>query len=333
MLDVPGLQLDAQDRDMLARPSVGGVILGLYSRNYASINQLQDLTSAIRQCNPNLLIAVDQEGGRVQRFRQDFTPLPPMHYFGKLYQTNVAESLSLTETCGWLMAAEVLSCGLDLSFAPVMDLYMESSRIIADRAFAADPEVVATLASAFIKGMHRAGMKATGKHFPGHGSVDADSHVELPVDSRDLEQLLQKDMAPFVTCAGVLDALMPGHVVYTAVDVNCAAMSRIWLQDILRKRLGFHGVIFSDDLGMAAASTAGDALKRAECALAAGCDMILVCNNRQDALATADWLEAVDYPLSKKLVAMQGQGKLSRDDLLASDVWRQANKQIQILEQ
>lgn len=321
MLDVQGLELTAEDREVLANPQVGGVILGLFGRNFASIPQLQELVQAIRECNPGLLLAVDQEGGRVQRFKQDFTRLPPMHVFGQLYEHDPAQARAGAEVCGWLMAAEVLSCGLDISFAPVLDLYLADSRIIADRAFAAKPEVVVELGRAFIRGMHEAGMKATAKHFPGHGSVVEDSHVELPTDHRALARILETDLLPFEVLVDDYDAVMPGHVRYPEVDRHCAAMSETWLQDILRKRLGFSGVIFSDDLTMAAAESAGSVLQRAQLALAAGCDMILVCNNRAEARNVLDWLESCDYPMSKKLAAMQAAHRQQRADLLASDRW------------
>ncbi|MCB1672127.1 MAG: beta-N-acetylhexosaminidase [Gammaproteobacteria bacterium] len=331
MLDVQGLQLSAEDRELLSHPRVGGVILGLYGRNFASIGQLQDLVAAIRACQPHLLIAVDQEGGRVQRFRQEFTRLPPMHRFGELYRREPKVALSLANTCGWLMAAEVLACGLDFSFAPVLDLYLQESRIIADRAFAAEPDTVVALATEFIDGMHAAGMKATGKHFPGHGSVVEDSHVELPVDARDLEQLLATDLVPFARCVDHLDAVMPGHVLYPQVDSQCAAMSRVWLQDILRRQLGFDGVVFSDDLTMQAAGSAGDVLQRARLAMAAGCDMILVCNDRPQARVVLDWLDADDLPGSDRLPAMRGKPELDWDTLHAGDRWQLAREQISAL--
>jgi len=331
MLDIVGLELTSGDKELLGKPQVGGVILGLHGRNFASVNQLQDLVGEIRSCNARLLIAVDQEGGRVQRFQDGFTRLPAMLVFGELYDSDSATATELAETCGWLMAAEILSCGLDLSFAPVLDLYMKTSRVIADRAFAAEAVVVTKLASAFIQGMHRAGMKATGKHFPGHGSIEADSHDELPIDPRGIDELLATDLLPFTNCVNVMDAVMPGHVLYPAVDNNCAAMSRVWLEEILRQQLNFTGVIFSDDLGMTAAESAGGAVQRAQSALEAGCDMILVCNNRKDVLATLDWLEAVNYPLSDKLSAMQGQCELSYGALLASDTWQQAHETIKAL--
>jgi beta-N-acetylhexosaminidase len=326
MLDVQGLELTVEDREVLAHPQVGGVILGLYGRNYSSLSQLQELVASIRECNEDLLLAVDQEGGRVQRFRNDFTRLPPMHIFGGLHRNDPVFAGTAARACGWLMAAEILSCGLDISFAPVADLYSDKSRVIGDRAFASEPAVVVALVRAFVEGMHEAGMKATGKHFPGHGSVIEDSHVELPVDDRSLEQLLTTDLRPFVDCADMLDAMMPGHVLYPQVDSRCAALSRIWLQDILRKRLDYDGIIFSDDLTMAAAESAGNVVQRAELALGAGCDMILVCNDRSGALEVIGWLDSRDYPASEKLIAMQGVRGSGRDQLLATDQWQRAHR-------
>lgn len=326
MLDVEGLQLTAEDRELLGRPQVGGVILGLFGRNFESVGQLQELVAAIRECNPRMLVAVDQEGGRVQRFKKEFTRLPAMHTLGESYLEDEAKGLLQARQCGWLMASEVLSCGLDLSFAPVLDLYSPHSRIIANRAFATEPAVVIAMARAFIEGMHDAGMKATGKHFPGHGTVVADSHVEVPVDTRSLEQLQDSDLQPFAALSGLLDAVMPGHVVYSAVDPHCAALSPLWLQQILRQTLGFQGVIFSDDLSMAAAETAGDIIGRAEAALQAGCDMILVCNNRGDALKTLDWLDRNNFPGNPRLHSMSGNRGISRDKLLASHHWQQASE-------
>ncbi|MBT8147968.1 MAG: beta-N-acetylhexosaminidase [Gammaproteobacteria bacterium] len=325
MVDVGGLELNEEDRQVLSHPQVGGVILGLHGRNYASLLQLQDLVRSIRECNENLLVAVDQEGGRVQRFQKQFTRLPPMHVFGEVYAHEPERAIDLAHKCGWLMAAEVLSCGLDISFAPVLDLYNRDSRIIADRAFGASASVVSELARAFVAGMHDAGMKATGKHFPGHGSVLEDSHVELPVDDRSLKELQATDLLPFAQCGDVLDAVMPGHVVYPQVDRHCAALSRIWLQDILRQQLGFTGVVFSDDLTMAAAESAGNVVQRAELALHAGCDMILVCNNRVQALEVIDWLESCDYPGNDKLISMRGETGIRRDRLRETGQWQQSS--------
>jgi len=328
MLDVAGLELTAQDREVLQHPQVGGVILGLHGRNFASIAQLQDLTAAIKQCNDKLLIGVDQEGGRVQRFKQQFTLLPSMHVFDKLFRQQPEEGMRRAEDCGWLMATEVLAVGIDLSFAPVLDLYSSHSRIIKDRAFSSDPETVGDLADAFIKGMHAAGMAATAKHFPGHGSVAGDSHVELPVDERTLETLWANDLLPFRRCINCIDAVMPGHVLYPQVDNHVAALSRRWLEDILRSDLGFDGVIFSDDLTMSGATSGGDILQRSELALKAGCDMILVCNDRSQALTVIDWLEQKNWPANYRLASMLGRPKLNWNDLSADPRWQAASTEL-----
>ena len=328
MLDVQGLELTSEDREVLQHPQVGGVILGLHGRNFASLEQLQELTSAIKACNSQLLIAVDQEGGRVQRFKQDFTRLPPMHTFDKLFRQDPQHGERLAECCGWLMATEVLAVGVDLSFAPVLDLYSPHSRIIEDRAFSDDPEIVARLGSAFIRGMHAAGMSATAKHFPGHGSVPGDSHVELPVDERSLDVLRSTDLLPFERCIAHIDAVMPGHVLYSQVDTNVAALSIRWLQDILRDELGFNGIIFSDDLTMSGAHSAGDILQRSELALQAGCDMILVCNDREQALSVIEWLEATGCSASEKLATMLGRPRLGWSELRDSQQWQETHRAI-----
>jgi beta-N-acetylhexosaminidase len=326
MLDVEGLRLNSEERELLLRPQVGGVVL--FARNYSDPRQLQTLATEIRTCNPALLIAVDQEGGRVQRFKQGFTRLPAMHSFGLLHGDDPSRALELSAVCGWLMAAELLVCGVDLSFAPVLDLYLASSRVIADRAFAAAPETAAQLAAAFIEGMHSAGMKATGKHFPGHGSVEADSHSEIPIDERSLEAITASDLYTFSHCARLLDAVMPAHVIYPRVDRHCAGFSEIWLKEILRGKLVFDGVIFSDDLSMVAALSAGTIEQRAEAAMQAGCDMLLVCNHRQDALRVADWLAAADYPASKRLASMRGKTDEDYSSLRASPRWKKAREQL-----
>ncbi len=326
MLDLVGLQLSPDEQRMLQRPEVGGVIL--FSRNFASVSQLQSLVGAIRACQPALLIAVDQEGGRVQRFKDGFTRLPAMHSFGLLHGKDPQLALDLAQTCGWLMAAELLGCGVDFSFAPVLDLYRASSRVIADRAFAADAHVATELARAFIHGMHSAGMKATGKHFPGHGTVEADSHTEIPVDDRSAAVIAAADLIPFAQCSKLLDAVMPAHVIYPQVDSQCAGFSRKWLQEILRGELAFTGVIFSDDLTMAAAETAGTIEQRADAALQAGCDMLLVCNQPLQARSIADWLLANATPRSSKLAAMRGVAAMGYQALLASSQWQQARERL-----
>lgn len=278
MLDLEGLSVSAQEQAQLAHPAVGGVIL--FSRNFESPGQLQILVQQIRQFAPNCIVAVDHEGGRVQRFREGFTVLPAMSAFGRLFHQDPKFALQLCHDCGWLMASELACFDIDISFAPVLDRDYGISNVIGDRAFSAQPEALISLASAFISGMQEAGMSSTGKHFPGHGGVEADSHHEIPVDTRQLDVLLNEDVQIFKSLISAgLSAVMPAHVIYPEVDAQPAGFSRYWLQDILRKQLHFEGVIFSDDLGMEGASVAGSFSKRAAAALDAGCDMVLVCNN------------------------------------------------------
>jgi len=282
MLDLEGPELTGDERQLLGEPAVGGVIL--FARNVQDRQQVSALVADIRRCRQNLLIAVDQEGGRVQRLRDGFTRLPAMARFGELFATDPSRALSLSHDCGWLMASEVLATGIDFSFAPVLDLGRPVSDVIGDRAFSETPGTAAALALEFMRGMKSAGMATTGKHFPGHGGVAADSHTDIPVDSRPLSELRNEDMRPFVDCLPLLDAIMPAHVIYSAVDDNCAGFSPYWLQTVLRGELGFDGVIFSDDLVMAGAAAVGNMADRVDAALLAGCDMLLVCNNRPLAL-------------------------------------------------
>jgi len=293
MLDVAGTELTAEDRELLVHPAVAGVIL--FSRNYADPEQLRALTAAIRAVRrPAPLIAVDQEGGRVQRFRDGFVRLPPAARFGALHAQDPAAGLEAARAVGWLMAAELRAAGVDFSFAPVLDVEQGVSRVIGDRAFATSADDVSALAAAWLDGVHAAGMAGCGKHFPGHGGVTADSHLELPEDNRSLAEIENADLAPFRRLiARGLEAVMPAHVIYSSIDPRPAGFSTFWLRDLLRSRLGFDGAIVSDDLDMAAAAFAGGFGTRALAALQAGCDMVLVCNNREGAVAAleavADW--------------------------------------------
>ncbi|HDZ09031.1 MAG TPA: beta-N-acetylhexosaminidase [Pseudohongiella sp.] len=326
MLDLQGLELTDEERQLLMQPHVGGVIL--FARNVRDVAQVQALVSDIRRCRPQILLAVDQEGGRVQRLREGFTRLPAMLRFGELWQQDQSAARALARDCGWLMAAEVLACGLDFSFAPVLDLHTGVSDVIGDRAFAADQEALITLATEFMQGMHEAGMATTGKHFPGHGSVSADSHHALPVDTRTVQSIREQDMQPFVRCMPVMDAVMPAHVIYEQADAACAGFSRYWLQTVLRQELGFDGVIFSDDLVMAAAAAAGNMEDRVKKALAAGCDMLLVCNDRSAALQALAVLETMDIEPNARLLRMQRKHHLTFDALIATPRWQQTRKQL-----
>lgn len=300
MLDIGGTWLTAEDRRILRHPEVGGLII--FARNIESPRQVRELCAAIRALRPDLLLAVDQEGGRVQRLRQGFLRLPAMRAIA-----DNANAERLAEQCGWLMATEVLAVGLDLSFAPVLDLDHQRSAVVGSRAFEGDPARATLLAGAFIRGLHAAGMAATGKHFPGHGWAEVDSHVGIPEDERSLEEIRRSDLVPFQRLAGELDAVMPAHVIYPQVDAGPAGFSRRWLQDILRGELGFDGVIFSDDLSMAGAHVVGDAASRIQAALNAGCDMGLVCNDRGSAELALGALQRLKAKAPERLARMRAK--------------------------
>lgn len=292
MADIQGPALDAVEREMLAHPLAGGVVL--FARNFESPAQLRTLTAEIRALrDPQLLIAVDHEGGRVQRFKQGFTLIPAMRRIGQLADRDTTLACATAEAAGRVLAEELLSHGLDFSFAPVLDVDFGGSSVIGDRAFAAKPTLIAELAGALLRGMAHAGMAGVGKHFPGHGYVRADSHVDVPVDDRDLAQLEAADLVPYrLLIPQGLAGIMPAHVIYPKVDSRPAGFSEIWLKHILRGQLGFDGMIFSDDLSMEGASVAGDIVARGEAALAAGCDMVLVCNAPSGAACVLDGLRA-----------------------------------------
>ena len=323
MVDLAGPDLLPEEGEMLRHPLVGGVIL--FSRNYISPEQVRDLISRIHDLRePHLLVAVDHEGGRVQRFREGFSRLPAAGRIGEHYGQAPERAVAAAEACGWLMAAELRAVGVDFSFAPVLDLHRGVSQVIDDRAFHRNPEAVARMARGYTKGMQRAGMAAVGKHFPGHGSVEADSHTSLPVDSRSFEDIQTEDLLAFERMIHYgLPAIMPAHVVYPAVDEQPAGFSRLWLQTVLRERLGFQGAIFSDDLSMAGASVAGDFVDRSRTALAAGCDMVLVCNDRDGAHEVLAGLGEYQDPVAHaRLARMHGRAGTPWDELLATDEWR-----------
>ncbi len=290
MLDVGGKILTPEDEIRLCHPSVGGVIL--FARNYASSSQLIELTSSIRALRaPSLLISVDHEGGRVQRFRDGFTRIPPMRELGKLWDAHPKKSRHLAEQTGWILASELRAHGVDFSFTPVLDVDYGSSGVIGDRAFHSEPQAIAELAHSLMLGIKKAGMATVGKHFPGHGYVRADSHLEIPVDERDFADIEMCDLIPFRQMVDFgLTAVMPAHVIYPKVDPRPAGFSKVWLKDVLRGEMAFEGCIFSDDLSMEGATVAGGIVQRAEAALHAGCDMVLVCNNPASADELLDGL-------------------------------------------
>lgn len=326
MVDLAGPELAAEEREVLRHPLVGSVIL--FKRNYVDPQQLARLTADIHAARaPALLVAVDHEGGRVQRFREGFSMLPPARRIGLEYDLDQRAGLELARAMGWLMAAELRAHGIDLSFAPCVDLDYGVSEVIGDRAFHSRPPVVADLALAYMHGMRDAGMAATAKHFPGHGAVIADSHLALPVDRRSLDDL-EPDIAPYrQLIANGLPAVMVAHVLFPAVDDVPASLSRRWIHTVLRGELGFQGVVFADDLSMAGAAAFGDMVTRAERALAAGCDVLPVCNDRAGVISLLDRLHAEPEPASRlRLVRLRGREGLAPRELLASSRWAECRE-------
>lgn len=321
MLDVEGLALTPHEKEVINHPNTGAVIL--FSRNYESPEQVTELIASIRAARQgDLLIAVDQEGGRVQRFQKGFTRLPPAARY--------AEVPELAESAGWLMAAELLAIGVDFSFAPVLDIDCGVSEIIGNRSFSTDHELATRLSSAFRKGMKAAGMAATGKHFPGHGAVALDSHLTLPIDERDMDSIRNKDLLPFKQLiAEGLEGIMPAHVLYPNIDASPAGFSSFWIQQILRKELNFNGTIFSDDLSMEGAASVGDFSERARLAQQAGCDMILVCNNPRAAEQVLESLPVAQDPIrEQRLNSMRGKPQMDREQLMNCEKWQKISDQI-----
>ncbi|MFD2177994.1 beta-N-acetylhexosaminidase [Veronia pacifica] len=320
-IDLEGCELDAEERELLEHPIVGGVIL--FARNYHDNQQLLALTKSIRKASKkDILIGVDQEGGRVQRFRDGFTRLPP----AQKYQGQ-PNGLTLAEDSAWLLAAELIAHDIDLSFAPVMDCG-HGSRAIGDRAFSDDIEKVTDYTEAFIRGMSQAGMATTGKHFPGHGGVLEDSHLESPIDDRN--NIFERDMRVFERHIkkGLLDAMMPAHIIYSNYDADPASGSSYWLKDILRQKLGFKGVIFSDDLSMEGATVMGGPAERAKKALDAGCDLLLMCNNRESTIAAVDSLPISDVPAA---ACLKKRTTFTMSELRLSDRWKKTRSQLERL--
>ena len=329
MLDVDGVALSPADRDLLVEPAVGGVIL--FSRNYESPEQIAELVAEIRSLrSPPLLVGVDHEGGRVQRFRDGFTTVPPMRLIGREYARNASDGLELSQQTGWLIGSELRAANIDLCFAPCVDLDWGVSEIIGDRSFHANPDAVSELAAAFCRGLRSAGMAAVAKHFPGHGAVVADSHLKLPVDRREYGILLD-DMQPYerLTFNGLIAGVMLAHIVYRELDDMPAGFSSHWIERELRSRVGFCGAVFCDDLSMKATAAYGSMPKRALRALQAGCDMVLVCNDRNAAQQAVAALNDYSNPLSLvRLARLHGTGQITRKSLLASDEWQQVSSAV-----
>jgi beta-N-acetylhexosaminidase len=333
MLDIEGLELTGEDRDLLRHPQTGGLIL--FARNYASREQLSALVASVRELrSPPVLIAVDQEGGRVQRFRDDFSRLPPLRTLGDIYDADANKARHLAVQSARLMAMELLAHDIDFSFAPVLDLDYGCCEVIGNRALHREPDAVANLALAYMHGLRMAGMAAVAKHFPGHGAVTADSHLALPEDPRAYAELLD-DMAPYRSLieAG-LQGVMMAHIRYTAVSSEVASLSHYWMTDILRRELGFQGAIFSDDLSMAGAEVGGTIPQRAQLALAGGADMVLLCNNRPAAAGLLESLENYDDPAAHgRLAAMRADHSTYAQAPYGEAIWRSLAAEIERLEE
>jgi beta-N-acetylhexosaminidase len=313
MLDLDGTSLTQQENKLLLNQHVGGVIL--FARNISSRNQVQELCKEIRQINPGLLIAVDQEGGRVQRLKEGYTNLPSMQKLASFLNSDINKNIPFATDLGWLMASEVIASGLDISFAPVLDLDDSRSSVIGDRSIGDNPERVIVIASAFIEGMNQAGMQATGKHFPGHGGIFADSHIAFSQDTRSLSDIESHDLLPFSALKAQLGAIMTAHISFTNIDKEIATFSTFWLQEILRKKIGFTGIIFSDDLSMKGSDHVGGIEAKVSKALDSGCNMVLICNDRPAAIEAINFLEKEKISQSHKITRLKASQSISWSDL------------------
>ena len=314
MLDLNGKSLSNEDKTLISNKHVGGLIF--FSRNFESFDQIKNLVDEIRSIKDNIIIAVDQEGGRIQRFNKEFTKIPSMQEVSKYANAN--NDIRFLREIGWLISSELIAAGIDINFAPVLDIDEKTSSIIGDRSFASNALDVVSMTSSFIDGMHEAGMKSTGKHFPGHGGIFEDSHLELAEDHRELEELFAVDIKPYLELSNKLDAIMCAHILFPNIDKYIPSYSRYWLKNILRENIKYEGLIFSDDLSMFGAgdlSFANKALKSIE----AGCDMILVCNNRSEAINVIEAFENNDIDLSTKIYKMRKTSNTNWNDLSKSN--------------
>ena len=313
MLDIEGFSLSIEDRALIKSKHVGGIIL--FSRNFKSREQLIDLCFEIKSIKPEILIATDQEGGRVQRFKEGFSIIPSMQRLGDLVAHDGEGGLSLCRRVGWLMASEMIATGIDISFAPVLDLDKDTSSVIGDRSFSEQIDIVISSAKAFIFGMAEAGMASTGKHFPGHGRIEEDSHLVTPIDNRSLSDLESNDLIPYRELVEVLDGIMTAHITFPKIDASVVSFSSEWIQTVLRENLNFQGMVFSDDLTMKGADTAGNYTNKAKLSVNAGCDMILICNDRDGAKEILKFFEENNIPKSEKVYSMLMSNDVSWKDL------------------
>ena len=313
MIDIEGPFLNQEDIELIGSPHVGGLIL--FERNFLDRNQITDLCFEIKSKKPEIIIAVDQEGGRVQRFKKGFSQIPPMQRLGDLVSYDKHAGLDLCKNAGWLIASELIASGIDLSFSPVLDLDQDLSSIIGDRAFSDQIDIVIECARAFIFGMNEAGMACVGKHFPGHGSISEDSHLEKPIDRRAFNEIEKKDLIPFKELINNLDGIMTAHILFPDVDERIATFSKIWIKQILREQMKFEGMIFSDDLSMEGTNEFKSFYDKTKNAIISGCEMILICNNREGAKDALKYFEENNIEASEKTFSMLMANDVSWKDL------------------
>ena len=313
MIDIEGPFLNQEDIELIGSPHVGGLIL--FERNFLDRNQITDLCFEIKSKKPEIIIAVDQEGGRVQRFKKGFSQIPPMQRLGDLVSYDKHAGLDLCKNAGWLIASELIASGIDLSFSPVLDLDQDLSSIIGDRAFSDQIDIVIECARAFIFGMNEAGMACVGKHFPGHGSISEDSHLEKPIDRRALNEIENKDLIPFKELINNLDGIMTAHILFPNVDERITTFSKIWIKQILREQMKFEGMIFSDDLSMEGTNEFKSFYDKTKNAIISGCEMVLICNNREGAKDALKYFEENNIEASEKTFSMLMANDVSWKDL------------------
>lgn len=313
MIDIEGPFLNQEDIELIGSPHVGGLIL--FERNFLDRNQITDLCFEIKSKKPEIIIAVDQEGGRVQRFKKGFSQIPPMQRLGDLVSYDKHAGLDLCKNAGWLIASELIASGIDLSFSPVLDLDQDLSSIIGDRAFSDQIDIVIECARAFIFGMNEAGMACVGKHFPGHGSISEDSHLEKPIDRRAFNEIEKKDLIPFKELINNLDGIMTAHILFPDVDERIATFSKIWIKQILREQMKFEGMIFSDDLSMEGTNEFKSFYDKTKNAIISGCEMVLICNNREGAKDALKYFEENNIEASEKTFSMLMANDVSWKDL------------------